>query len=747
MHLNTSFKKCFLLFFIFFINSFLIFSQDKSKTIEVSFSDNTQSLFSKSLSYKIAYKKTSPFVMLSGYTQDIAFNKEVFYRLKINNNWSNWQIFKKPHEGNDGDRIVLGEVFIEQMFDDIQFKSTGNSNFTFRLFFPEFTKNKVINSSEETINRDILSGCSQPAYQGRLDWCPSGNCPKASNPSAINPTHIVIHHSAADTTSSDFAAVVRGYWDYHVNTRGWSDIGYNWLVDPNGVLYEGRGDRIRGAHSPCMNAIATGICYIGNFETAQPAAAGLTMLKDFIAWDATDKNIDVLTSSQAGTLGVMDHISGHKDGKDLFPSSNCTATSCPGVNLHNLIPSIKIDVSNYACYISSANAPNIPKSFAVVSKTATSVDIKIKSVPTATKYGVYKSLDNVNYQKIIESSSTTITITGLTAGEVTYFKIEAINNDGVSDKSTPLAVITSATTSEFLLVDGLERRVFDVIKQYEYPMSELGRTFSSATNDAVQDGTVILNDFKFVIWMLVDESSADDTFNTTEQAKVENFIDNDGIFIVSGDEIGWDLVHKGDANDISFYENYLKAAYIADNPTPNNKRVKDLANNLYYLDDGTHGTFDADYPDVIKPKNGSVKSFTYDGVAESTGVAGVSYQTANGGVEYLGFALEIVYDDVERKNILDNIFQKYGAFLGVENTLIMQNIRLFPNPTNRKVFISNPTNISLKKLTVFTIYGQKLFTTKIPDTVIDLSNYANGIYYITIENTSGKRRTFKVIKK
>ena len=186
-------------------------------------------------------------------------------RLKTNNQWNEWIVFPKPHEGEDLDRVSLGAVFIEKAFQDIQFKvdKANNSKFIFRLFLPEFTNNL---SSKITVRKQVLSGCTQPAYQGRNDWCPSGNCPKSSNPSAINPTHIVVHHSAGQTSSSDFAAVVRSYWDYHVNSRGWADIGYNWLVDPNGVVYEGRGDRIRGAHSPCMNAIATGICFIGNYE-------------------------------------------------------------------------------------------------------------------------------------------------------------------------------------------------------------------------------------------------------------------------------------------------------------------------------------------------------------------------------------------------------------------------------------------------------------------------------------------------
>ena len=734
-----------LLYFILFFNLYFSFAQDKSIEITQQFSVKT---YAKSEIAKIDYKNTSPFVMLSGYTTNLNFNNTVYYRIQVNKTWSDWIAFKKPHSGDDYDRFVLGEVFIEKAFDNIQFKTDRptDSQFTFRLFLPDFTKNIKLGKTEKTsMKQAAVGGCAQPAYQGRSDWCPSGNCPKSSSPSAINPTHIVVHHSAGQTNSSDYAAVVRGYWDYHVNTRGWNDIGYNWLVDPNGVIYEGRGDRVRGAHSPCMNAISTGICYIGDYEENEPATAGLNAIKDFIAWDATDKNIDVTSNSYVGVLnGNIENISGHKDGFDQYPDKGCTSTLCPGANLHNKLQSIRNDVANYSCYISSANAPDTPLSFSVIRKSTTGVEIKIKSVATATKYGVYKSIDNTTYQKIEESSSTTITINNLVQGQVTYFKVEAINNDGVSDKSTPLAVIPSQYSSDILIVDGVERRLFDAITQYDYPLSQMDRTFSSATNDAVQDGTVNLNDFKFIIWMLLDESTADDTFNKTEQTKVKAFIDNNGVFIVSGNEIGWDLVEKGDATDKSFYENYLKAEYIADNPSPNNFKVKDNNSTSYNLDTSSD-ILNNTYPDLIKTKNGSAKTFIYDGVSSSSGLAGVSYQNGTGGVEYLGFAIEGIKDNNQRKDLMDYILLKYSSLLAVNDNFIKKNIIIYPNPTSGLIKISNPNFVNIYSVDVFDIYGKHLIS-NYQNNSIDISNLTNGIYMVRIEDDNGKQGTFKVIK-
>ena len=185
------------LFFITFLFGYIYVGYSQDKTIEFTQQYDTDDNYigAKSNTLTVNYKNTSPFVLLSGYTKNMRFNGTAYYRLKTNNNWSDWDAFPKPHEGEDIDRVSLGAVFIENSFQDIQFKvdKADNSKFVFRLFLPEFTK---INSSKTAGKKQILAGCAQPEFQGRNDWCPSGNCPESTNPSVINPTHIVMHHSA-----------------------------------------------------------------------------------------------------------------------------------------------------------------------------------------------------------------------------------------------------------------------------------------------------------------------------------------------------------------------------------------------------------------------------------------------------------------------------------------------------------------------------------------------------------------------
>ena len=392
-------------------------------------------------------------------------------------------------------------------------------------------------------------------------------------------------------------------------------------------------------------------------------------------------------------------------------------------------------------------SPSAPKSVAAIRKDATTITLKFEAGNHAEGYKVYQSTNNTSFTMVKDDTSTSIDITNLQQGEVYYFKIESYNNTGTSGQTDVLSAMPSLHNSDILIIDGVERRNIDAIVQYDYPLTQLNRTFSSASNEAIINNIVDLKDFKFVIWMLLDESTADDTFNKTEQTRVKDFIDNNGVFIVSGDEIGWDLGNsaKADAEDMTFYANYLKAEYIADLPSPLNHKVKDNNNVIYNLDNGTQGFLAIDYPDVIKAINGSQKTFEYDGVSSSSGYAGISYETTTGGVDYLGFAIEAVYNDTERKDLIDYLLSKYNSLLAVDDSFIKTNINIYPNPTNGILNISNPNHIKLNKIEVYNIYGQRLKIVQNQNN-IDLTNFKPGVYLMKVEDENGKQGTFKVIK-
>jgi hypothetical protein len=146
-----------------------------------------------------------------------------------------------------------------------------------------------------------------------------------------------VHHTADrnDYTRAQVPAMVRATYAYHVRSRGWCDLGYNFLVDRFGRIFEGRAGGaqlpVLGAHTAAYNSNSFGVALIGNFEKAAPPAAMLEATARVIAW-----KFDANYRSPAATV-VLDGsklhtVSGHRDTK---------ATACPGTQLYNKLGWLK----------------------------------------------------------------------------------------------------------------------------------------------------------------------------------------------------------------------------------------------------------------------------------------------------------------------------------------------------------------------------------------------------------------------
>lgn len=186
---------------------------------------------------------------------------------------------------------------------------------------------------------------SKPPVVGRLEWgSPDGNNMRGT-PSYSTVTHLIIHHTA-DGPVADFAAWIRAIWSFHVNVNGWADIGYNYLIAPNGVIFEGRagGDNVIGAHFSCQNSGTMGVALLGNYMDSPPTAAALASLVQLLAWRAAALDLNPGgTTLHRGTNLPLPVISSHRDGN---PSPlACTRTDCPGNQLYPLLGRIRTEVA------------------------------------------------------------------------------------------------------------------------------------------------------------------------------------------------------------------------------------------------------------------------------------------------------------------------------------------------------------------------------------------------------------------
>lgn len=187
-----------------------------------------------------------------------------------------------------------------------------------------------------------LSGVDRPPVISREAWgCPEGGSSPRWPPEYERVTHVVIHHTATPNDDTDWAARMRSIWYYHANTRGWGDIGYNFLIDPLGNVYEGRaggGDQytldVVGGHARNYNYGTMGVGNLGTYSSAPVPAPLQETLEALIAWKASQRGIDPLGRS-FNSYKVYDHIAGHRDLGD---------TSCPGEILYGLLPTIRQNV-------------------------------------------------------------------------------------------------------------------------------------------------------------------------------------------------------------------------------------------------------------------------------------------------------------------------------------------------------------------------------------------------------------------
>lgn len=123
---------------------------------------------------------------------------------------------------------------------------------------------------------------------------------------------VVIHHSWRPTSAQYRGeATIDAIRDYHVNTRGWSDIGYHWLVGPDGQVFQGRKMGRSGAHVLNRNAHTIGVCMIADFDAEDPQAWG--------GWDETLRLVRALLDRFKLPVGK---IRFHRE----FQSKTCPGT-------------------------------------------------------------------------------------------------------------------------------------------------------------------------------------------------------------------------------------------------------------------------------------------------------------------------------------------------------------------------------------------------------------------------------------
>lgn len=217
---------------------------------------------------------------------------------------------------------------------------------------------------------------------------------------------LIVHHTATSNGDPDPRATVRSIYYYHAVTQGWGDIGYNFLIDEAGNVYEGRYSReyavgesptgedlsnrgVTAGHAVNFNAGTVGVALLGTLTSRDATAPARDALERMLAWKAERHGLDpqatsLYTNPVNGTQATIPNISAHRD---------VTATECPGDAFYATLPALR---SAVAARISGVQAtvPGPPVLKAVQPKTGKGVQLSW-TVPSnggspITSYRIYR---------------------------------------------------------------------------------------------------------------------------------------------------------------------------------------------------------------------------------------------------------------------------------------------------------------------------------------------------------------------
>ena len=202
----------------------------------------------------------------------------------------------------------------------------------------------TIFENEEVLNDNVArltpkkSIVDKPKIITRAEW-------GAKNPKYDYSNHpyfnkMTLHHAAGwgAKTLDEGKAAVKSIQEFHQDGRGWSDIGYHFLVDMAGNIYQGRPETVLGAHVGGANTGNIGVCMLGCYhppETSIPCFDEMTY--------SSEQSLIKLYAWISDTYGVEPKLlKGHRD---YFGT-----TSCPGNNVWSTLPQLRSEISLFILY-------------------------------------------------------------------------------------------------------------------------------------------------------------------------------------------------------------------------------------------------------------------------------------------------------------------------------------------------------------------------------------------------------------
>src|SRR3954469_171690 len=237
----------------------------------------------------------------------------------------------------------IGSPFWAGLSDGIRYRVAGRVT-ALRAYF--------VLSAAASVPARRLQIASSPQIVARSGWNADEEIRRGQPRYAAAVRFAIVHHTAGSNsyTAAQSPAIVKGIELYHVKANGWNDIGYNFLVDRFGTVYEGRyggiGRNVVGAHAEGFNTGSVGVAVLGEYSSLAVAAKARESLANLLAWRLDLAHVDPATTQSfisggnarfPGGLPVfLRTVSGHRD---------TGFTDCPGTALYNLLTGLAGEIA------------------------------------------------------------------------------------------------------------------------------------------------------------------------------------------------------------------------------------------------------------------------------------------------------------------------------------------------------------------------------------------------------------------
>ncbi len=273
--------------------------------------------------------------------------------------WSRWTVASIRGHGPDWQRAA-GPLFGEPIWlgdsELVQLRSSGPV-YGVTLHFVADEDAGAATAGLPLAGPVLPAGPGQPPIIARAAWA------QGARP-AVAPSYglvklAFVHHTENPNGygRGEVPAMLRSIFAYHRYVRGWEDIGYNFVIDAFGRIWEARAggidEAVIGAQAGGYNAVSTGVALLGSFMTAVPPAAAVAALERLLAWKLSLHGVPVggrvtvvvdpadafYTPFAPGAHVSLPRVAGHRDGD---------STDCPGNALYARLPEVRRRVATLA---------------------------------------------------------------------------------------------------------------------------------------------------------------------------------------------------------------------------------------------------------------------------------------------------------------------------------------------------------------------------------------------------------------